>query len=334
MSVALYPYNELQGTIALTIAEVRLDGKEMPWQTINSDALIVELRNPDEHQWRTATIAIKVKGPAAELQARANEISDVQVVGVLDCRSTNHRLAVYLDPDVEVGTWSGAFDIDRGDWFGQATLITTIVATVNQYESRQAGSSAPWVVRFDDLPPREINNAMRVLWEDFAKPANNALSFLVEFADHLCFLRLDTDEPILYLNEGFTNLRALLDEKAGRPRAQRALRAQVLADIASSTWHAMFTAALESVEVDDDGEPSPPPEGWQRNVLDALLPRLYPEISLDEARRDAWEARRDPHAAASLQERLLPTISQHVQQPKALRAALRSMELVDLGEQL
>ncbi len=333
MSIALFPYNGLQGTITLKVADVRLDGKEMPWQTIDGDASIVELRNPDEHQWRTASITIELKGPAAELQARVDELSDVQAVAVLDCRSTNHRLAIRLDPDDQLGTWSGTLDIERGDWFGQATLVTTIVATVSQYKARQAGLSAPWIVRFDDLPPREINSAMRVLWENFAMPAHDEMSFLAEFADDLCFLRLDSDEPILYLNQGFTNLRALLDEKPGRPQAQRVLRSQVLTDIASSAWHAMFTAALESVEVDDDGELNSPPEGWQRNVLDTLLPRLYPEVSLAEARHDAWEARRDPNAAASLQERLLPTISQHVQQPKALRAALRGMELADLEAQ-
>lgn len=331
MSVQLFPYTELQGTVNLRVTSVKLDGKVMPWQNVDQDELVVELRNPDEHRWEWATLDLEVTGPGGEIQLRSADLADVSAVAVLDCGATNHRISAVLTQAVGA-TWNGSLELHRADWYGQAALSATIVATVERVESRQAGFAKPWKVRFDDLPPREIHDSMRVQWENFEQPAADNRAFLLEFAEDICFLRLDQGEPVLFLNEGFENLRALLEVKPGRPKAQQILRTQILKGMASQAWNAMFMAALEAIEVEDD-LPGLPPEDWQRNVLNIVLPRLYPHVSLDEARNEAWEARRDPVAAAGLQERLLPALSQQVQQPKALRAALKDIVSADHQEQ-
>jgi hypothetical protein len=322
MTATLFPYTELQGNVGLTVTAVRLNGATMSWETTDADNRIVELRNPDQHSWSTGEIDLTVTGPAAELEARSDTVRTVRAVAVLDCGPTNRRQAIELTPAAG-STWTGTFELDRSDWSGNATLSATIVATIDDVDDRCAGFASTWTVRLDDLPPREINNAMRVLWENFAEPTEQR-SFLTEYADDICFLRIDPAQPLLFLNSGFAGLRALLEEKPGRPREHRLLREQVLTDLAATTWHALFTAALEAIEKDDEGHPGLPAEDWQRNVLDALLPRMYPNISIEEARRDAWENRHDRSAAAGLQERLLPAVSQHVLQPKTLREAIRA----------
>jgi len=330
VSATLFPYLELQGAVNLTVRAVQLEGKTLPWTIIFQDDQLVELHNPDGDHWASGRIEVELRGPAAELQARKGELVDVKALVVLNCRPSNNRVAVELTPKGDGSTWVGAIDLDRPDWYGQATLHGTVLANIDGVADRQAGFAPPWTIRFDDLPPREIHNAMRIKWVDFQNPPQD-LQFLTEYSEDVCFLRIDPDEPRLFLNDAFQGLRALLEQKPRPPLAQRILRDQVFTDIAARTWSALFMAALEAMEMDEDDQLAPPPEDWQRNVLEALLPRLYPDSPPDEARMDAFEARREASGAARLQERLLPAAGQHVMYPKSLRAAIQNV--VNAGDE-
>ncbi|WP_369068365.1 hypothetical protein [Kineococcus terrestris] len=320
MSLELFPYLELQGTVTLRVTRVELDGKEMPWTTIFHDSRAVELRTQDGSRWSTARLAVELDGPAAEFEQRKTDLQDVRALVVLNCGPSNTRVSVPLHRTGEGARWQGELEIDRSDWYGDASLRGTIVAGIEGVANRQAGFALPWSVSFDDRPPREPQNSVRTTWIDFVNPPEE-VHYLKAFEDEVCFLRLDAEEPHLYLNEGFSTLKALLTEKARRPLAERVLRDQVLSDVASHVWPALFIAALEAV-LDEEGDLRRPDEQWQRNALDALLPRLYPEMSLDEALREAFEARREPSSAARLQERLLPAVRQHVGYGKTLRKSL------------
>jgi hypothetical protein len=332
VSFQLFPYTELQGTVDFEVKAVSLDGKDLHWQAIYTDQRIVELRSPDEVSWRVATIEIEVRGPAAELQSRSGDLSHVVSVAVVNCGPSNRREAVQLS-EAGRALWKGSIELDRSEWFGQATIGCTLTATIEGVADRQAGFARSWTVRFDDLPPREVNNAMRITWVNFNNPTEG-LQFLTEFADDVCYLRIEAgiEDPVLYLNDSFHGLRALLDQRPGRPKAHGALRTQVMTDIAARCWQALFMSAVQAIEADEDGTLVEPESEWQRNVLSALLPHVYPNLGLEDARAEAFASLEDSGSTAAMQERLLIATSRHVNQPKALREAIHNIAEYDFEE--
>jgi hypothetical protein len=328
VTAELYPYRELRGDVELSVREVLLDGKPMPWTVIFDDERLAQLHNPDGDNWNDGRLQLRLKGPAAELQARGAELADVRAFAVLNCRPSNRRVSVQLSPGEDSATWLGELEIDRPDWYDSATLTGLLVGTIDNVPHRQLGVARTWTIRFDDLPPRDPTGAMRIVWVDFRNPPEDK-AFLSDFANQVSFTRIDPKVPTLYLNEGFPNLRSLLEEQPRRPRAQRIMREQVFANVAMGTWIALFMAALAAVEVDEDGRPTEPAEDWQRHVLETLLPFMYPDQAHDEARVDAFAAYKDPSAAAALQERLLFAATENINFPRTMRSALVGLTEVE-----
>jgi hypothetical protein len=320
----LFPYRELRGAVELRVVEATLDGKLLPWDAVFQDERVVQLNDPDGAPWDSARLRVELRGPEAELQARAGDLGRIRAVVVLNCGPSNTRVATELRPATAPATWQGEVDLDRPDWYGQATLRGTLVADIEGVTDRMAGFADSWTVRFDDLPPREVKNGMRITWVDFENPPQEQ-SFLHEYSADVFFLRIEPDEPQLYLNDAFEGLRSLLDERPRRPAAERALRDQVLADIAARTWQALFLSSLEAVQEDEQGDLQPPEADWQGHVLATLLPRLFPDTPYEESLKDAWTTRRESDGAARLQERLLPAAGLQADYPKRLRAGLKTI---------
>jgi len=62
---------------------------------------------------------------------------------------------------------------------------------------------------------------------------------------------------------------------------------------------------------------------WQRNILESLLSRMYPDKAVNEALRDAWMTRNDSDSPGTLQELLAPASASQVRAPRLLRDGIR-----------
>ena len=161
-----------------------------------------------------------------------------------------------------------------------------------------------WTILYDDLPNRPINGAIKITWVDFDDPGDDK-RFLKEHRANYFYLSIDPDEPQIFLNRSFDGLEPLLADRRRRG-LDKALHDQTRASIADKTWSALFNAAFDAVEVDvDTGEPEWPSVDWQRNVLESLLSRMFPQQSGKQALDEACTARHasdnpgDPSGTAS-----------------------------------
>jgi hypothetical protein len=315
---ALFPYRTLFGDVNATIGEVAVDDVVV-YDRIDFDQHTLSLHGINRAAWESARISLVVTAPAAEV----SELDDVVCVAVANCSKSNHRIAVVLEPDpATAGRWSGELVLDRQYWYDTAEIRCGVVATVEGTSDRVVGWSEDWIIRFDDLPNRPVNGAIKITWVDFADPGENRL-YLRQHTDQYVYLSIDPDEPQLFLNRGFDGLEQLLADRRRR-RFDRALHDLTRASIADKTWTALFNAALDAVEVDEaTSEPSWPDSDWQRTVLQALLARMYPERALDEALRDAWTTRHTPDSPGTLQQLLAPAASTQARAPRLLRDGIR-----------
>jgi hypothetical protein len=315
----LFPYETLFGDVTLTVESLHIDDDE-PRGAIRHDDRIVRLGAVDRATWEEARIRVAVAGPPAEVAATTAPTATV----IVNCGPSNTRQSVILEPDPAVaGRWIGEITLARPYWFGKAELRGGIVATVEGEAHRVIGWADPWSLELDDLPNRPtVGGAIKITWANFAEPGDDRL-FLRVHVDKPYYLRIDPQEPQLFLNSGFDGLEALLVDRRNRRGADRALHDQTRSSIADKTWTALFNAAIDSVDVDESGNPEWPEIDWQRTVLETLLALMWPEQSLEEVLRDAYEARRGHGASAVLQERLTPAASQQARVPRLLREGIR-----------
>jgi hypothetical protein len=325
----LYPYDVLFGDVVIEVRGVRIDDVPVNGRT-DPDSRTVDLTGVERVDWERASIEILVTAPASEV---ANLVDDT-TVAVLECGPSNNRTSFRLEPDFPgSGSWRGEITLEREYWFGVAELRCGVTATVDGVAKRIVGWANPWTVAFDDLPNRPtIGGAIKITWLDFENPGERA--YLRRHADKYYYISVDPHEPHLFLNKGFGGLDALLGDRPRRGAADRALHDQTRASIADKTWTALFNAALDFVEVDDDGLPQWPDVEWQRVVLESLLASMYPDESLDDALVNAYVARHTKESGGALQELLAPAASAQARAPRLLRDGIRllSSELTEEEE--
>lgn len=316
---ALFPYKTLFGDVTMVITEVTIDDEPVA-DRVDFDQRSVDLHRVERADWEAARLSLVVTGPAGEI----GELENPVCVAVANCGPSNHRVSVFLDPDPATpGRWTGELLLERQHWYAQAEVKCGIVATVEGDDHRVVGWGETWTAQFDDLPNRPVNGAIKITWIDFANPGDGQPQWLREFAEQYAYLSIDPDEPQLFLNRGFDGLEQLLADRRRR-HLDKALHDVTRASIADKTWTALFNASLDGVEIDDtSGDLSWPPSDWQRTVLQSLLARMYPDITLDEALRAAWETRQTPDTPGLLQERLAPAASSQARAPRLLRDGIR-----------
>jgi len=326
---ALFPYKTLFGDVTLAVESLHIDDTELP-SAVRPLERIVELATLDRAAWEEARLRVAVAGPATELAEMTAPVAAV----IANCGPSNTRQSAILEPDPAVaGRWVGEIILARPYWFGSAELRGAIVATVEGEDSRVIGWAEPWSLEFDDLPNRpSVGGAIKITWVDFTDPGDHA--FLRGQADKPYYLRIDPQEPQLFLNRAFDGLEALLVDRRNRRGPDRALHDQTRSAIADKTWTALFNTAIDSVGTDDSGNPEWPEVDWQRAVLEMLLSLMYPEQSPEEALREAYEARRGEGASAFLQERLMLAASQQARVPQFLRQGSRLVPTDSADEDL
>ena len=315
----LFPYDTLFGDVTLILKEVRIDDQPVA-DRVNVDSHTVDLDRIERSDWKTAELCVTVHAPPSET-SRATE---AYCVAVANCRRTNNRVSTLLtaDPDTP-GQWHGELLVERAYWYARADLRACVTATVEGTSRRIIGSSDTWSLLFDDLPDRPVNGAIKITWVDFDQPSEDK-AYLRDYRHHYVYLSIDPDEPQLFLNRSFDGLEQLLTDRRRRGR-DKALHDQTRASIADKTWSALFNAALDAVEGDDETEELEwPSVDWQRNVLESLLSRMYPDKSPEEALHDAWTVRNRSGNPGTLQELLAPAATMQVRAPRLLRDGIRS----------
>jgi hypothetical protein len=315
----LYPYDTLFGDVSVTVKSVEIDDHEIAGR-IHVDQRLVDFEGLDRAQWETARLDFEVAGPVAELAA----LDGASAVAILNCGPSNTRLSIALTADdASAGHWQGSFELVRDDWYGQAELRCGIVATVDDVANRIVGWADSWKLAFDDLPSRPtIGGSIQITWVDFKEPGDDR-KYLRRHDDKYCYLSIDPHEPQLFLNKSFPGLEALLVDRRRRA-ADKALHDQTRASIADKTWTALFNAALDFVELDEEtDEPRWPDVEWQRTVLETLLASMYPDDAAEEALANAYTARHSTDAAGTLQELLAPAAGEQARAPRLLREGIR-----------
>lgn len=322
--ITLFPYDSLVGDIRVSVTKVLIDGKPLSTNYIDPDLLEIAFRDLESDRWEQAMIYITVTAPAAELLGNAAWV-DPNAGAQIICAYTHTRRMVPLAADPHSpALWHGIVMLSRDEWYGRATMRAVLSATVDGVPCRLIGSSDTWALSFDDLPPSPVHGSIPVQWVDFG---NDTVHGLQPFKAEHHHLRLDPDAPILFLNSGFNGLEALLGDRKRRPAAEQALHDSTRVNIAAGAWTAMFTSALDSVQIDDEtGMPEWPPQEWRVVVLRTLFPRIYPHLGPEDALIEAVEARRAGEGSSELLERLLPAAEAQVGSSSFLRRGIALLE--------
>lgn len=317
---ALFPYATLFGDVTMTVTEITIDDEPVA-DRIDVDGRTINLHGIERAEWETARISLTAAAPANEI----TETEDPVCVAVMNCGPSNNRISTVLTPvQGSAGRWTGEVVVERAYWFAHAQLHVGVVATVESAPHRIIGTSEIWNVAFDDLPNRPVNGAIKITWVNFDDPGEDK-RYLIDHRDNYVYLSIDPEEPQLFLNRAFDGLEQLLADRRRR-HLDRALHDQTRASIADKTWTALFNAAIDAVEVDEEtGEAAWPSVDWQRTVIEALLTRMYPNKAPEEALRDAWTARNTPDSPGMLQELLAPASAVQARAPRLLRDGIRSI---------
>jgi hypothetical protein len=177
----------------------------------------------------------------------------------------------------------------------------------------------------DDVPRPPVRGNIAVKWDDFREP--KSLHELTQVADQPFFIYLDDDQPVLYLNDSFTGLRALLEDRARRPRDAQVLHDQTRVTVASAAWTAMFEASLASAaELSELDEAQLPAAEWQRGVLEIVLARMYEERTLEDALNEAVRLLQQGDGYGTVQSRLAAAVSEQVGGARLLRASINRLD--------
>lgn len=322
--IAIYPYDTLVGDVRISVGSVVIDGKPLSNNYIDLDLPEIAFRDLEADRWEEAMIDVTVTAPAGELSGNATW-SDPKAVVQMTCSYSHTRRVVALTADTHSpGRWHGTVILSRDEWYGRATMRALATATVDDVPHRVIGSSEPWVLSFDDLPPSPVHGSLAVQWADFANDGDHGLKTFKNDPHHL---RLDPEAPVLYLNSGFEGLEALLGDRKRRPPAEQAMHDSTRANIAGDAWQAMFVAALDAVEMDPEtGMPEWPTQEWRAVVLKTLFPRIYPHFGPEDALVEAVQARGSGETFSELLERLLPAAAMQVGTASFLRRGIALLE--------
>ncbi|MFF4766758.1 hypothetical protein [Streptomyces sp. AM 3-1-1] len=312
---SLYPYPQLVGDVRLRPARVLLDNLPVELARISDQENVVALHGIDR-RWRTARLVM-------EATADPKEIADgpwrnVRCLMIVT-NSRTHVRHSFLTKNEAPGLWRADVDLDRAAHIGHCQVDAVFAADLDDGPARLVGrAEAPWRVDFDSARPTR-KRTLKMVWKDFTEtPA------LEEFRDDPWTVDAEAGEPVLYLNSSLEGFRALMEKASGAE--QRTVRQLLASHIAAQAWEALFHTALYAcgTERDEDGRPQWP-GGWHEEVLRSMLPELWPDLSPDDALREAVERRREGGNGADLHARLLHAVATRTRTQKTVTETVRAL---------
>ena len=322
----LFPYPILVGDVELKITDAKVDGLPIPTDLLERERRMVSVNAAERQKWDVATLQIEAVGPQTEIKERIAEGLVPKALAVLHGSATNMRRAALLEADPKnPARWTGKLSIERPYWYGKLVLNCSLVSEVGGATDRIIGVANPWTVALDDLPRPPVKGNIPVLWDDFGNPRD--LDELKLFEAEPCFIHLDPDQPVLYLNEAFPGLRPLLEDRRRRERDEQVLHDQTRVTFATEAWGGMFNVALSAAAAaSEEDEIAWPDAEWQRSVLEILLDRMYSDQTLSDALHEAVTLFEQGDGVSAVHERLTPAISGQVGAARLLRASITRLE--------
>lgn len=310
----LAPYPTLVGDITLDVRAVRLDDVPLPFPMISETQRVVALHEVERRDWETAYLSVRLSAPRHELET--GPWTDVSCHALLSERRTNARIATSLREEVS-GTWTGEVRVHRDRHVGRAELSARVVGSVDEVAGRLIGSTGEsWVIDLQARTPVR-HKAITTVWADFTAENNPHLH---PFRADPWTIEAVGDEPVLYLNQGFEGLDALL---RGTRVVDRPARAAIAAQIASDVWTALFNAATYAIEMENDRPQWP--GGWRETVLKRMLPDVFPNRSPDDAIAEIVERRMNGDGGGDLQTRVLHAAAGQARLPRNLGGFIRTV---------
>lgn len=321
----LFPYDVLAADPTLRLSTPTVDGEPAPLLTRESR---VDLSQLSGH-WKEARVNARVEVPVAELAQIG--VRQYEVVLTLHCGPTNLRATVPLEPSggEGAGQWTGSLDLPRTLLRDRGAIYATVVGTVDGVPHRWLGRSRD--IPVDLHPPRDpeiTGGQVPVIWRDFSKAEQGQSPIDPSLHDEMSFVDLTLPEgPVIYLNTRVDGLRRLLDVRTGRSQEERAVREVALDLIATPALLAMANVALAAASPDGDGgEAQWPDIDWQRDLLQSLLPLMYPDRDADAALAVAARAPSDAEEAADVHSRLNSAASRLVKATNHVRGLINKLE--------
>lgn len=344
-TISLYPHR-VSEQIALTLSSFEDALSERPivvsGPPISSTATSYEATSPvyslttGADSWKRLAFSIEARLPPEQLQwilppgVKPSEVT--RLVVLITCPSTKVRRGIHLKSS-SAGMWRGETVLSRED-VGQRVLFTPQLLltrdleapriTNGAYASKRAallGSGER--VRLELNPSSSVvTSSVEVLWEDFESSSND---WRRGHAHDVFGLSIE-DRPVVYLNSRYHELRDILEStsKRGPQAAQRELTAAL---IAHPVLIQLSSIALLAVEFDELTQTATMPSGWRGDLLEVLLPSLYPGLASTEAAlRRIGEDTRDPFTVADLFARLGSCTQRMISTHEAVETAIRAFE--------
>jgi hypothetical protein len=311
-----FPYRVLTEPIGLVAETPRVDGMR-PSISLTAGQRTIDLSGLNE--WRRVSIRMRADLPSVEMM----DYTDVAVTLSVNCAATNLRMGVQMARSARQDSWSGELEIEAGALAKRATLQAVVTATVAGEPKRFIGVSEPWKIWIATPEVPQFSGDLEVKWADFTKNESRPQVVDPAFSDLGHYVDITSDPPVIYLNEGVPDLRRLFDDVPNRNVAERAIRDAYFHSIAVSGWLSMFNASLGAVEQESDDQVVWPDNAWQSQVLETLLPRIYPDQQVESSIRQAYEDDQDPYAARLLQSRATAAINAMLREPQKLRRTIR-----------
>lgn len=326
MSVRIFPYRTMTGTISLQLSNGLLDGADWPRTPYVPDRQLVHLHDVDKESWEEAEFEVDVTLPSEEL-SRFDDDGEVNVLLTVECSRTLYREVVRLSrSESETNRWSGTLITAKQNFRGAATVTAIVAGKALDRDDRFVGRSTEWTIQIDEPEIRPMTGTMKVRWMDFEKP-EEGLGFLKEYKDHEFFTDMQSEVPTLYLNksEAFDGLPALLDDRRRR-KDERPLHDAERISVARSVWMGLINTAIASIRRDEEGTPDWPMETWKRLVLKRFLHRVYPMHGDDELLKEVDQAWKSTERSADLESKLQLAVEDVIGAGKLLRRTLKILK--------
>lgn len=308
------------------------------WLDRGEDGEMQKMDLTGRADWRKLRIQLDANLPRAEMEdvlgSGSDWKEDTSLLVSVRCAATKFRRVVELAPG-ERYTWTGDVTVRRADVRSTVELHPLLVRTTGiptaqgaQLDGRASLASSVIAtgraLRLTiDPTDRSIRGSLDIKWDAFAESEDH---WRRQHARDLFFLDPHGDEPCLWLNSSYYELKAMLDGRSTKG-VDAALRHLTNGAIAQTVWMQLFlTAAGSTMEAMGDDGPIAA-EGWKKDVLTKFLPRLFPEEQTDEDRVERLkEMFGSPGQMATLMSLMGTAVQEVVDTGSLFDSAVRAVE--------
>jgi hypothetical protein len=326
--VAFFPYPTAPDSL-----ELRCKSSTADVEAISATTLYA-YETPEE---ATLEISLELQLPEDLVESLIGdcERDDPPVRPVVTARSIESRCRrmVGLDPvDGEPGLHRGLLELPKREIYGEIRLEPALIRIAPGEDpdyARHLGARLAWgpAVRLvADEPPVPPGAYLEIRWEDFFQSASPRRK---RQSGHLYYLDLDSDTPVLWLNERIPDLKAVLQETASRGYVRR-VRDTTFDSIASQVWTTLlakailaFALCLAGAQEGEEEDPMNALPEWEQRVIGFWSTRIYPDKTRQEALEEIAHAARRPEYLAELMENAASAVQEWLGSAEVFRSTAR-----------